>query len=240
MDIVDMLMRAQGGNALENMGKRVGLDAGQTQSAVEQLAPMIAAGLRRNAGNEGGLESLLGALQRGNHSRYVESEEALDDARDEGNGILGHIFGGKDVSRAVAAQASEETGIGAGALKQLLPMIASMVMGSMSSRTQQSGLQDILGNVLGGALGGSQSSGQSSGGGLLDSVLGGLLGGGGEAAREVEQRRRDTGRESESLGLDDLFGDLLGGGSQSSGSSRRSGGSSADELLEALMRSTRR
>ena len=49
----------------------------------------------------------------------------------EGNGILGHLFGSKELSRAVAAQAAQATGIGQEMLKQMLPVIASMIMGGL-------------------------------------------------------------------------------------------------------------
>jgi hypothetical protein len=246
MDIVEMLLRAQGGGALENVGNQVGLDATQTRAAIEQLAPVIAAGVQRNAQGEQGLGDLLAALQRGNHGRYMEDAASLGDARDDGNGILGHIFGDKDVSRAVAAHASEQTGIGSTILKQLLPIIASMVMGSLSNRTREPGLQDILGQVLGGALGGSQTGGSSSGGGgLLESVLGGILGGGSDSGGG--RSSRDSSASASQPGLQDIFGDLLGGGSSSSGSSgssrgssRSSGGSAAEDLLESVLRNARR
>ena len=56
-----------------------------------------------------------------------------------GNSILGHLLGSKEASREVAANASAQTGIGAGILKQMLPLVATMVMGSLSKRTDQSG-----------------------------------------------------------------------------------------------------
>jgi hypothetical protein len=49
--------------------------------------------------------------------------------RADGNGILGHILGSKDVSRQVAAQASARTGIGADVLKKMLPLVATLAMG---------------------------------------------------------------------------------------------------------------
>jgi hypothetical protein len=245
MDIVEMLTRAQGGAGLRNIASQVGLDENQTRLALEQLAPVIAAGLRRNAQTDQGLADLVGALQRGDHERYVRDPASLDAARDDGNGILGHLFGSKDVSREIAAHAANETGIGASVLKQLLPIIASMVMGSLSKRTREPGLQDILGNVLGGALGGGASDGgaSSGGGGLLESILGGILGGGGSrpATRDAPQSGTP---------FDDIFGEILGGGSSRStdaspagrdGTRQRSGGgTAADDLLDSVLRRTRR
>ena len=228
MNLIEILAQAQGGGAMDNLSRQFGLDATQTKSAVEQLAPMIAAGFRRNAGSEQGLVDLMQALQGGNHQRYVDDASALGraDTVNEGNGILGHIFGSKDVSREVASQAASSTGISSGILKQMLPIIASMIMGSMSKRTREPGLQDILGSVLGGMMSGGGNRSSSSGGGdVLGSLLGGLMSAGDEAAKQPgESRARQPS-------VQDIFGDMLDDGS---------GGSAADDLLNSVLRHTRR
>ena len=222
MNLIEMLVNAQGGNAVRNMSQQFGLDDNQTRSAIEQLAPVIAAGVRRNAQSGQGMADLLNALQRGNHNRYVDDDGGLEDMMTDGNGILGHIFGSKDVSREVASRAADNTGLSSGILKQLLPVIASMVMGSMSKKTQAPGLQDIIGDVLGGALGG----GGQQGGGLGD-ILGSVLGGG-DATPDRHQPQQRQRREPS---LQDVFGDLL---------DDRSGGNAADDLLGSVLRHTGR
>lgn len=222
MNLVDMLVNAQGGNAVQNMSRQFGLDENQTRSAIEQLAPVIAAGVRRNAQGGQGMADLLRALQGGNHNRYVDEDGdgRIDDMTADGNGILGHIFGSKDVSRSVASHAADNTGLSSGILKQLLPIIASMVMGSMSKKTQGSGLQDIIGDVLGGALGGGANQQGGGLGDLLGSVLGGDAPGG---DRPQTQQQREPS-------LQDVFGDLL---------DDHSGGNAADDLLGSVLRQTR-
>jgi len=134
--ILDMLMNAGGGGAVQQMGQRFGLSEEQTGSALSQLVPAVMAGLQRNKSQEGGLDSLLGALNGGNHAQYIDNPEVLtqESTTADGNSILGHIFGTKEVSRAVAGRAAEQTGIGADVLKQMLPIVASMVMGSLSKQ----------------------------------------------------------------------------------------------------------
>jgi len=46
--------------------------------------------------------------------------------------VLGSIFGSKDVSRAVAQNAASRSGLDAGLLKKMLPMLAMMVAGFMA------------------------------------------------------------------------------------------------------------
>jgi hypothetical protein len=79
----------------------------------------------------------MAALAGGSHQRYFDDPASLTQAAtiDDGNGILGHILGSKDVSRQVAAQASARTGIGADVLKQMLPMVATLAMGALAKQS---------------------------------------------------------------------------------------------------------
>jgi hypothetical protein len=139
MNILEAILGAQNGGATREIGQQFGLGDDQVKSALEALVPALAAGFQRNMASQGGLESLLGALGSGRHQRYMEDPQAIasPDAIADGNGILGHVFGSKDVSRQVAARAAAKTGIGEGILKQMLPIVAAMMMGSMSKRASQ-------------------------------------------------------------------------------------------------------
>ena len=132
MDITDIIARGDGGRNLAFLAQQLGLDEAQTRAAVDQLVPAVEAGIRRETTSPDGLSGLLAALAKGNHARYLDGDDA--GIVDDGNAILGHIFGSKDVSRGVAAHAAAETGIGDGILKQMLPMIAAMVMGGLSKK----------------------------------------------------------------------------------------------------------
>ncbi|MDZ7637928.1 MAG: DUF937 domain-containing protein [Bryobacterales bacterium] len=137
MDLLQMILNAQGGNAVSNLGERFGLSQEQTASAVGSLLPALMGGMQKNVEQQGGLDSLLGALSGGHHQRYVEDPDAIRGEQPvaEGNGILGHLLGSKDVSRQVASAASARTGVGSDVLKQMLPIVASMMMGAMSKQT---------------------------------------------------------------------------------------------------------
>jgi hypothetical protein len=52
-----------------------------------------------------------------------------------GNAVLGQIFGSKDVSRAVAQDASTKSGLDASVLKKMLPMLAMVVAGYMAKQS---------------------------------------------------------------------------------------------------------
>jgi hypothetical protein len=139
MNLLESILNANDGGVVRQLASQFGLHDDQASSAVQSLLPALAGGLQRNI-SQGGLTDLIGALSSGQHERYLDDPSALssDDARNDGNGILGHIVGGKDVSRRVAAQASAQTGISDSILKQMLPAIAALAMGAMSRRTTQS------------------------------------------------------------------------------------------------------
>ena len=173
MNILETILNAQNGAAAREAGRAVGLSPDQTSSALSALVPALAAGLQRSASQPGGLESLLGALSGGRHTRYVDDPETLTqpDTVSDGNAILGHILGSKDVSRAVAGRASAQTGIGEDVLKRLLPVAASLMMGSLAKRQLDA---PQTGGVSGGGILGMLMPlvDQNRDGSMLDDVLG--------------------------------------------------------------------
>lgn len=124
-------------DALSQLSKSFGVSDSQAQSALKALLPALSSGLKKNVSSPGGLDSLLSALSQGNHEKYLDQPSRLERAAtvQEGNGILGHLLGNKDTSRRVAARAAEQTGISNDVLKQMLPIVATMVMGALSKQS---------------------------------------------------------------------------------------------------------
>ena len=155
MNVLEAILAAQNGGAVKQLGQQFGLGDDQTTAALSALVPALAAGFARNAQQEGGLSSLTAALAGGGHSRYLDDLSSLQrpETTADGNGILGDVFGSKDVSRQVAARAAQSSGVGADILKQMLPVVAAMVMASMSKRSQAPPSAGGLGaGMPGGAL----------------------------------------------------------------------------------------
>ena len=159
MNILDSIMNANGGASVRQIGSQLGLDDAQTASALSALVPALSTGLRQNMQSPEGLSGLVSALSGGSHQRYFDDPAALGQAATiaDGNGILGHVLGSKDVSRQVAARASAQTGLAPDVLKRMLPLVATLVMGAMSRQS-----------------GGGASLSKAGGGGLLE-MLGGAL-----------------------------------------------------------------
>lgn len=261
MNIVDMI-GGQGGQGFSALGRQFGLDDAQSRAAIEQLAPVVMAGIRRNSQSSEGVAGLLEALASGGHARHLEAGDS--DPTADGNAILGHIFGSKDVSRGVAAQAANLSGLDTGVLKQMLPVVAAMVMGALSKNMTggamgqgagAGGLGSILGAVLGGQassggaggmlgqiLGGATGGTPSSGGGLAD-VLGGLLGGDAAPGVQAQSRGSDMGSI-----LGSIFGQSAAPGVRQEATRRANdvlggmlgsgtvSGNAADDLLNSVKR----
>src|SRR5262245_29264797 len=83
------------------IGRQFGLDETQTRAALDALAPVVAAGVRRTAQSPEGLQDIFASVLSGGHDRALEDEQAVtfDNAKATGDDILGQIFGNKDVSR---------------------------------------------------------------------------------------------------------------------------------------------
>ena len=143
------------------IARQLGIPESMAQIAAGALLPALTKGLAKNASKPGGLEDLLGALTGGKHAAYVDNPETVTqpEAIEDGNAILGHVFGSKDVSRNVAGQASQKTGIDAGILKQMLPMLAGTTLGSLEKQvgtqasTPPAQAKDTLSSLLSAATG---------------------------------------------------------------------------------------
>ncbi len=133
MNITDLLFDKKNSDAIGQLAQQYGINEAQVRDAISSLAPSLSRGMGYRAQNEKGMGGLLDALKTGNHSRYLDKPDLLGrkETVDDGNSILGHIFGSKEVSRHVAKEAAEKTGLGTGLLKKMLPVVATMVMASL-------------------------------------------------------------------------------------------------------------
>jgi hypothetical protein len=185
MNMMDILNQAGGIGAI---ARELGVDEGTAATGAAALLPAILGGFKGQAQQQpeglGGLIGMLGGMGGGGLLASVFG--AGPSNVDAGNNVLGQIFGSKDVSRTVAADASAKSGISGDLLKKMLPLIAMAVAGYMANHAggaqaapaQESGgggLGGMLGNVLGGIMGGGQQqAAPQSGGGMLGG-LGSML-----------------------------------------------------------------
>lgn len=239
--LFDMLANAQNGQGLDLLARQFNLNRQQTELALEALLPAFSQGLKRTAADPYGIGAFMTALASGQHGQYFDqaSRAFSQGGVQTGNDLLSQFFGSKDLSRAVAAQAAQATGIGQDVLKQMLPVIAAMIMGGMfkqstnqfqSSQAGGFGASNPLGEIieemmrqgggLGGGLGGAtprQQPQQPQGApdpfdNPFGKVLKDMFGGG--AAGGAPQRAPTPGGMDNPFGK--IFEEMLGGGQRAS------------------------
>lgn len=178
MDLLDTILKSANGDVVGQMAARLGSSQTDTQAALSQVLGVLGKGVARNAAATGGLEALASALGKGGHSKYLDDPSALaaPAATADGNGILGHILGSKDASRAVAARVAGKAGVSEDLVKKLLPLAAAAMMGALAKQTnggtglaQAAPGRAAAGSPLGGLLGMLDADGDGS---AADDLLG--------------------------------------------------------------------
>jgi hypothetical protein len=206
MDIFNMLGGM--GQAQQTVGNQLGTNPNQTSAAMEAAVPLLLGALTRNATQPGGLDALTGALNKHDGSALDAFGQGQMPNTQDGQKILGHLFGGQQ--QAAANAVGKRAGIDPQMAMQVLSMLAPLVMGYLSRQRQgqaQGGQMQgggDIGSILGGLLGGGA-------GGGLGGMLGGLLGGGQQQPQMQQPQQGNMG------GLGGMLGSVLGGGQQQQG-----------------------
>ncbi len=158
----------QQSGVIESMAGELGIDPQTAKIGAGALLPAIVAGMGRSAAGSGGgadlggLGGLAGAILGGGGGNMLDAVLGQSPTPvQQGNDILGNIFGSKDVSRGVAGEVAAMTGIDEGILKKMLPILAMAAAGYMAKN----------------ATGGGQQSGAGGGalGGILGSIVTGMM-----------------------------------------------------------------
>lgn len=133
LPLFDMIMRAQNGAAMDAMAKQFNLAQEQAAQAMAALLPAFSSGFKRSSTNPYDMSSLMSAMSSGNYGKYFEdvSKTFTPQGMTDGNAVLEKLFGSKEVSRAVAEQAAQLTGIGQDVLKKMMPAMADTLMGGL-------------------------------------------------------------------------------------------------------------
>ncbi|HYJ80711.1 MAG TPA: DUF937 domain-containing protein [Longimicrobiaceae bacterium] len=177
MAITDILAT---GGGIQAVAEQLGISEADASRGAAALLPAILGGFKTQAqAQPAGVGELLGQTG-GVALDSLTGPQPTDVGL--GNGILGQIFGTKDVSRTVAQSASAQTGLDPALLKRMLPLLAMLVTGYLARRqgaapgqagtpapAGQGGLGG-LGGMLGGMLGG-RAGGSGGGSGGLASIL---------------------------------------------------------------------
>jgi hypothetical protein len=172
-----------------DIAKSIGVDEGEVNTAVHLLVPVLVSGLQHNAQDPEHASTIESAAD--SHAGLLDGGVSVDQVdQNEGQQAIARIFGGNDAGQVAAALAGGGGG-NSGLLKQLLPILAPIVLAYIGKQMTGGGaakeaaggggaLNDVLGSILGGMAGGNKSMGSVLGnvlGSKAGDILGGLLGG---------------------------------------------------------------
>ena len=144
----------QQSGAIESMAGELNIDEQTARMGAGALLPAIVAGMGRTSAGSSGLGGLAGAILGGGGGSMLEAVLGNQPTPTQnGNDILGTIFGTKDVSRSVAGEVAHVTGLDESLLKRMLPILAMAVMGYLAKQGQQGSSSGSGAGGLGGILG---------------------------------------------------------------------------------------
>ncbi|MCK0131795.1 DUF937 domain-containing protein [Flavobacteriaceae bacterium F08102] len=192
--ILDLLNSDMGKMLISGTSKQLGQDEAKTSSAMQAALPLILGAMKNNASTPEGASGLLGALNSDKHSGSILNNLGNilggggidDDVLKDGQGILGHVFGGKEDR--VAGAVSKSSGIDMASAMNILKVAAPFVMGFLGKQKREQNVTDTngIGDLLGGMLGKGNEEQQSlvnrlldsdGDGSIIDDVAGMILGG---------------------------------------------------------------
>ncbi len=203
--LLDELMGSLGEGGVSQIAQGLGVDQGAAQKAIGMALPALLGGMATNAAKPEGANALATALD--DHSPSIMDQLGpLLSGEGPGAAILGHVLGNKQEN--VQQNLAGQSGLDLGSISKLLPVLAPIVMGFLSKKKQEGGLDAAgLGNVLNQerqvqekanpGLGGLASILDADGDGSIMDDLAGMAGGG----------KGDAGGGG---GLGGLLGKILG------------------------------
>ena len=135
--VLELLVSQLTDNAVEQIGKQVGVNPQQAQQAVGMALPLLIGALSRNTSSSDGAASLAGALKRDHDgsilANLVEAVGRPETVQD-GSAILGHVLG--DRRENVVNRVSRGSKMDANQVGQILAILAPIVLGALG-KTQR-------------------------------------------------------------------------------------------------------
>jgi hypothetical protein len=145
VSIVDLVQQHLGSNEIQQISQQIGADPATTERAIQTAVPMLVAGMAGTAQQPDGATQIQSLL--GTHGNVLGNLGAMlgAGAPADGGSILGSILGSH---RDTVQQGVQQTsGLDAAKTKQLLMILAPIVIGALARRHSQSANAD-LGTVL--------------------------------------------------------------------------------------------
>ena len=146
MNLINLILENGGDAVIGQIARKFGMSEHQATQLLSLVMPTLGQGIKQSLAEPDRLNHLTNAMAQGGAQKVLERPEVLQDEEtsvvEEGNSILGQVFGSKDVSRAVASRVAEQAGTDPNLVKQLLPIAATLAMGALGKESQKRGVLD--------------------------------------------------------------------------------------------------
>ncbi|RRQ48546.1 DUF937 domain-containing protein [Maribacter algicola] len=189
--LLDLLNSPIGKQLISGVAGQTNQPENKTADVLSMAMPLILGAMKKNVKSPNGAEGLMSALNNKHDGSILDNLGGLfqggvdDSVINDGAGILGHVFGGKQPQ--VENALSQKSGLDAGTISQILKIAAPIVMGYLGRETSQNRVNDSNGMnaLLGSMLGGQPQQNQSlittlldadGDGSILDDVAGMVMG----------------------------------------------------------------
>jgi hypothetical protein len=140
MSLLEMLQQRLGGQAVDQISRKIGADPGTTGNAVDAALPLLLSALARNVNTGGQAQSLDTAISQDHDGSVLDDVPGFIDRAESGpgTGILRHVLGERQ--QTVQAGLGQATGLDPQKAGQLLAMLAPLVMGALGRVKREKGL----------------------------------------------------------------------------------------------------
>lgn len=195
--LLDLINSPMGKQLISGVAGQTGQPENKTADVLAMAMPLLMGAMKKNASTPGGAQGLMNALSSKHDGGILDNLGGLfgggvdQSVMDDGAGILGHVFGGKQ--NQVENALSSKSGIDAGSIGQILKIAAPIVLGYLGKQTKQQNVSspEALNGLLGGLMGGNSSANKQQSliesfldsdgdGSIMDDLAGMVLSGGGQ------------------------------------------------------------
>jgi len=168
-NFLELIQSPIGQMIINGASSQLGQDTNTTQSALQSAIPMLMGALKKNASKPDTASDLMNALMNKHDGSLLDNVMDIfgggfvnDEVINDGDKILGHVFGEK--KEMVATAISKQNGIDVSAAMNILKIAAPIVMGMVgkqASEKQVSNPTDLT-HIIGGMLGSNPETQQQS------------------------------------------------------------------------------
>lgn len=189
--LLDLLNSPIGKQVISGVAGQTGQAENKTADVLSMAMPLLLGAMKKNVATPEGAQGLMNALSSKHNGSILDDLGGLfsggvdQSVMDDGAGILGHVFGGKQAN--VENALSQRSGMDAGSIANILKITAPLVMGILAKQTAENKVSDASGmnTLLSSMLGGQPEQNQSllttlldadGDGSILDDVAGMVMG----------------------------------------------------------------